>query len=211
VWVEAETVWNRAVHLRTARFIYQCTTTEAKLGVQIMSSPVASCNGVVFNELEMGICGGSQPTLSAAVAARRMIRPSLNRLTFRIGPPVLGPILNGFGAAGQWGYGTDCLREYFCVACRLASPSYEIVAAFSLHHPRPGPAQSGPFVRGVTAFARPPADLAVQPSERENSTQPGRRRPARRPSRRTILDLRRSIPPTGWPSRATEAATAQRP
>jgi hypothetical protein len=39
------------------------------------------------------------------------------------------------------------------------------------------------FVRGVTVFARPRADPAVQPSEREGSTQPGRRRPARRPSR----------------------------
>jgi hypothetical protein len=74
---------------------------------------------------------------------------------------------------------------------------------------------TAPIIRSfrsrVTAFAKPRADLAVQPSERESSTQPSRRRRARRPSRRTILDLRRSIPPTGWPSRATEAATAQRP
>jgi hypothetical protein len=40
-----------------------------KTGVQIVSRSATACKRSVFSSLDSGICGGSQPTLSAALAA----------------------------------------------------------------------------------------------------------------------------------------------
>ena len=46
----------------------RCATSDAKPGVQIASQSATVCKRFVFCSLESGICGGSQPTLSAALA-----------------------------------------------------------------------------------------------------------------------------------------------
>jgi hypothetical protein len=49
---------------------------DAELGVQIASQSVDCRKRFVSSDLENGICGGTQPTLSAALAARSVMRRS---------------------------------------------------------------------------------------------------------------------------------------
>jgi hypothetical protein len=46
------------------------STSDVTIRVQIGSQAATACKRFIFSCLESGICGGSQPTLSAALAAR---------------------------------------------------------------------------------------------------------------------------------------------